>query len=70
MFFESVPENFYHGHFWLTGRQIHSSRSYVFYVAMYLTLPSKLSLKKYTSKSNTLNNMKLMILTKIRVIRT
>ena len=28
--FESVQAKFYPGHFWLTGRQIHSSLSYVF----------------------------------------
>ena len=39
MFFESVQANFLPGHFWSTGRQIHNSRSYVFYVFMYLCLP-------------------------------
>ena len=38
VFFESVQENFYPGHFWLTGRQIHFSRIYVFYFFVYLTL--------------------------------
>ncbi len=32
MFFESVQSIFLPGHFWLTGRQLHNSRSYVFYV--------------------------------------
>ncbi len=32
MFFESVQANFLPGHFWSTGRRIHNSRSYVFYV--------------------------------------
>jgi hypothetical protein len=32
MFFESVQANFLPGHFWSTGRRIHDSRSYVFYV--------------------------------------
>jgi len=39
MFFESVQANFYPGHFWSTGRQIHNSQRYVFYVFMYLCLP-------------------------------
>jgi hypothetical protein len=32
MFFESVQAFFLPGHFWSTGRQIHNSWSYVFYV--------------------------------------
>ena len=39
MFFESVQAIFLPGHFWSTGRRIHNSRSYVFYVFMYLCLP-------------------------------
>ncbi len=35
MFFESVQAIFLPGHFWSTGRRIHDSRSYVFYVFLY-----------------------------------
>ncbi len=39
MFCESFQAIFLPGHFWSTGRRIHNSRSYVFYVFMYLCLP-------------------------------
>jgi hypothetical protein len=32
MFFKSVQANFFPGHFWSTGRQIHNLQRYVFYV--------------------------------------